>query len=110
MCPAFLCNRHGRGAMGPAACGWVAGLIDWIEGRRSDQGGPRCPTEAVVETLRFFVREGVQWRALRATGDRVCAAIARLYADAAYHSAEDRGPCRAEGILPLIRERGAPHG
>jgi hypothetical protein len=26
----------------------------------------------VVETLRFFVREGVQWRELRATGDRVC--------------------------------------
>ena len=40
----------------------------------------------------------------------VCAAITRLYADAAYHSAENRRLCAAEGILPLIRERGEPHG
>jgi DDE family transposase len=39
----------------------------------------------------------------------VCTAIARLYADAAYHSAENRRLCVAEGILPLIRERGEPH-
>src|ERR687884_972951 len=63
--------------MRPTACGLVAGLIDWIEGPRSDQGRPRCPTEAVVETLRFFLREGVQWRELRATGDRVCGATLR---------------------------------
>jgi hypothetical protein len=31
----------------------------------------------VVETLRFFVREGVQWRELRATGYRVCGARLR---------------------------------
>ena len=37
--------------MGPTACGLVAGLIDGIEGPRSDQGRPRCPTQAVVETL-----------------------------------------------------------
>ena len=120
--------------MGPTACGLVAGVIDWIEGPRRDQGRPRCPTEAVVETLRFFLREGVQWRELRATGDRVCgatlrrrlyewgaqallrralvvcAAIARLYADAAYHSAANRRLCAAEGILPLIRKRREPHG
>src|SRR3982751_2425257 len=60
--------------MGPTACGLVAGLIDWIEGPRSDHGRPRCPTKAVVEALRFFLREGVQWRELRATGDRVCGA------------------------------------
>jgi Transposase DDE domain len=200
--------------MGPTTCGLVAGLIDWIEGPRSDHGRPRCPTEAVVATLRFFLREGVQWRELRATGDRVCSAtlrrrpsegsamallhaasirmmrsgpeaaaaawdvvidscrvrarhggdltgpnptdrgkrgtkyhlvvasddiplaappsaanvhdtmlfpgllrralvvcvaIARLYADAAYHSAENRRLCPAEGTLPLIRERGEPH-
>src|SRR3954452_13173853 len=77
MCPAFLCDRHGRGGRGAPACGLVAGLIDWIEGRRSDQGGPRCPTEARVETPRFFVREGVQWRVLRATGDRVCGVTLR---------------------------------
>src|ERR687894_2017217 len=63
--------------MGPTACGLVAGLIDRIEGPRSDHGRPRCPTQAVVETLRFFLREGVQWRALRATGDRVCGATLR---------------------------------
>ena len=40
----------------------------------------------------------------------VCATIARLYADAAYHSAENRRLCAIEGILPLIRESGAPHG
>jgi transposase len=218
MRPAFLCDEHGKGAMGRTACGLVASLIDWIEGPRGDHGRPRCPTEAVVETLRFFLREGMQWRELRATGDRVCgatlrrrlmewsttallrrvhatlmrmvrsgpeaaaaawdvvidscsvrakhggeltgpnptdrakrgtkyhvvvasegipiaalpsaanvndtmlfpallrralvvcAAIAPLYADAAYHSAENRRLCAAEGILPLIRQRGEPHG
>ena len=53
--------------MGATACGLVAGLIDWIEGPRSDQGRPRCATEAVIETRRFFLREGVQWRELQAT-------------------------------------------
>jgi Transposase DDE domain len=204
--------------MRPRACGLVADLIDWIEGPHGDCGHPRCPAEAVLATLHFFLREGVQWRELRATGDRVCgatlrrrlmewnstallrrvhvalvrmmrsgpeaaaaawdividscsvrakrggeltgpnptdrakrgtkyhvivasdglplaalpsaanvndtmlfpallrralvvcAAIARLYADAAYHSAENRRLCAAEGILPLIRESGQPHG
>jgi hypothetical protein len=50
----------GKGAMGPTACGLVASLIDWIEGPVSDREHPRCPTEAVVETQRFFLREGVQ--------------------------------------------------
>src|SRR3954463_4136549 len=63
--------------MGPTACGLVAGLISWIEGPSSDYGRPRCPTETVVETLRFFLREGVQWRELRARGDRVCGATLR---------------------------------
>ena len=196
----------------------MASLIDWIEGPHSIHGRPRCPTAAVVETLRFFLREGVHWRELRATGHRVCGArlrrrftqwstqavlrrvhailvrrvrsgpeaaaaawdvvidscrvrakrggaltgpnptdrakrgtkyhlivasdgiplaalpsaanvndtrlfpallrralvvctvIARLYADAAYHSAENRRLCAAEGILALIRQRGEPHG
>jgi hypothetical protein len=39
----------------------------------------------------------------------VCAAIARLYADAACHGAEDHRRCVAKGILPLIRESGQPH-
>src|SRR3954468_8513043 len=71
MRPTFLCIDTGEGAMRATACGLVADLIDSIEGRCSDYGRPRCPTEAVVETLRFFLREGVQWRELRATGDRV---------------------------------------
>jgi hypothetical protein len=40
----------------------------------------------------------------------VCAAIAQPYADAGYDSAENRRFCLAEGILPLRRERGKPHG
>src|SRR3954463_5506640 len=67
--------------MRPTACGLVAGLIDWIEGPCSDQGRPRCPTEAMVEALRFFLREGVQWRELRATGDRVGGATLRRRTD-----------------------------
>ena len=57
--------------MGATAWGLVANLIDWIEGSRSDHGRPRCPTQAVVETLRFFLREGVQWRELRLAAGRV---------------------------------------
>src|ERR1041384_3012594 len=34
----------------------------------------------------------------------VCAAIGRLYADAAYDSAENRGLCLRDGIQPRIRE------
>ena len=40
----------------------------------------------------------------------VCTAIARLYADAACHSPENRRLCAAEGILPLTRDGGEPHG
>ena len=198
------------------AAALVAEIIDRLEDRRYGTGRPPLPTIEVVETLRFFVREGVPWRELRAAAGRacgstlrrrldgwsatallrqvhvalirlvrsgpeatpwdvvvdscsvrakrggeltgpnptdrakrgtkyhvvvasdgiplaalpsaanvhdtmlfpallrralvVCAAIARLYADAAYHSAENRRLCAAEGILPLIRERGEPHG
>ena len=40
----------------------------------------------------------------------VCAAIGRLYADAAYDSAENRGLCLRDGIEPHIRKVGEPHG
>ena len=40
----------------------------------------------------------------------VCAAIGRLYADAAYDSAGNRGLCLRDGIQPHIREVGEPHG
>ena len=194
----------------------VAAIIDRIEGRSYGTGRPPLPTVEVVETLRFFVREGVQWRELRAAGGRacgstlrrrldewsgtallrqvhvalirmaragpevaprdvvvdscsvraerggeltgpnptdrgkagtkyhvvastdgiplaavpsaanvhdtrlfphllrlaqvVCTAIGRLYADAGYDSAENRRLCLGDGIQPLIREVGAPHG
>ena len=194
----------------------VAGIIDRIENRPFGPGRPPIPTIKVVETLRYFVREGVQWRELRATAGRacgstlrrrlddwsatallrqvhvalirmvragpeaaswgvvvdscsvrakrggeltgpnptdrgkagtkyhvvvatdglplgvvpsaanvhdtrlfphllrlaqvVCAAIGRLYADAAYDSAENLRLCRRDGIQPHIRQAGEPHG
>jgi transposase len=212
----------------------VAGIIDRIEGRPYRTGRPPVPTAQVVEASRYFAREGVQWRELRAAAGRACgstprrrldewggtallrqahaalirmvragpgaaardvvvdscsarakrggeltgpnptdrgkrgteyhvvvagggappgggaggghvvvaadgtppgvvpsaanvhdtrlfphlphlasavrAAVGRLHADAAYHSAENRGLCAREGIRPCIREVGAPHG
>jgi transposase len=202
--------------MASKAVALVAEIIDGIEGRRYGSGRPPVPTVEVVETLRFFVREGVQWRELRATAGRacgstlrrrldawsgtavlrqvhgvlirmvragpevvpwdvvvdscsvrakrggeltgpnptdrgklgtkyhvvvatdglplgavpsaanvhdtrlfrhllrlalaVCAAIGRLYADAAYHSADNRALCLRDGIQPRIREVAGPHG
>ena len=202
--------------MASRAAALVAGIIDRIEGRPYGTGRPPLPTIEVVETLRFFVREGVQWRQLRAAAGRacgstlrrrlddwsgtallrqvhvalirmvrsgfeaaswdvvvdscsvrakrggeltgpnptdrgkagtkyhvvvatdglplgvvpsaanvhdtrlfphllrlaqvVCAAIGRLYADAGYDSAENRGLCLRDGVRPYIRKVGAPHG
>ena len=202
--------------MASRAAELVAGIIDRIEGRPCGTGRPPLPTIEVVETLRFFVREGVQWRELRAAAGRacgstlrrrldewsatallrrvhvalirmvragpesaprdvvidscsvraerggeltgpnptdrgkpgtkyhvvvatdgtplgvvpsaanvhdtrllphllrlaqvVCAAIGRLYADAAYDSADNRGLCLRDGIQPRIRRVGQPHG
>jgi transposase len=202
--------------MATRAVALVAGIIDRLEDRPYRTGRPPLPTIEVVETLRFFVREGVQWRELRAAAGRacgstlrrrldgwsatallrqvhvalvrmvragpevaawdvvvdscsvrakrggeltgpnptdrgkagtkyhvvastdglplgvvpsaanihdtrlfphllrlalvVCAAIGRLYADAAYDSADNRGLCAREGIQPFIREVGQPHG
>jgi len=202
--------------MAARAAALVAGIIDRIEERAPGTGRPLLPTVEVVETLRFFIREGVPWRELRATAGRacgstlrrrldewsatallrrvhvalirmarsgpevaswdlvvdscsvrakrggeltgpsptdrgkagtkyhvavatdglplgvipsaanvhdtrlfphllrlaqvVCAAIGRLYADAAYDSADNRRLCRRDGIEPHIRSVGAPHG
>jgi transposase len=202
--------------MASGAAELVAEIIDGIEGRPYGTGRPPLPTIKVVETLRFFIREGVQWRELRATAGRacgstlrrrldgwsatallrrvhvalirmvragpgsaprdvvidscsvraerggeltgpnptdrgkpgtkyhvvvatdgtplgvvpsaanvhdtrlfphllrlaqvVCAAIGRLYADAAYDSADNRGLCLRDGIQPRIRGVGQPHG
>ena len=40
----------------------------------------------------------------------VCAALGRLYADAAYDSADNRRLCQQDGIEPYIRKGGEPHG
>jgi transposase len=202
--------------MASRAAALVAGIIDRIADRPRRTGRPPLPTIKVVGALRFVVREGVQWRELRATAGRgsgstlrrhlddwratavlrrvhvalvrmvragpeaapwdvvvdscsvrakrggeltgpnptdrgkagtkyhvvvatdglplgvvpsaanvhdtrlfphllrlaqvVCAAIGRLYADAAYASAENRALCLQDGIQPCIREVGQPHG
>ena len=63
--------------MGPKAAALVAGVIDRLEGRPPGTGRPPLPTLKVVEALRFFVREGVQWRELRATAGRASGATLR---------------------------------
>ena len=67
--------------MEPKAAALVAGIIDQIEGRPLGPGRPPVPTIKVVETLRFFVREGVQWRELRATAGRACGSTLRRRLD-----------------------------
>lgn len=52
------------------AVGAQAGIIDRIEDRPPGPGRPPVPTVEVVEALHFFVREGVQWRELRAAPGR----------------------------------------
>ena len=202
--------------MASRAAELVAGIIDRLEGWPFGTGRPPVPTIKVIETLRFFVREGVPWRELRAMAGRacgstlrrrlddwsatavlrrvhvvlvrmvrsgpeiapwdvvvdscsvrakrggertgpnptdrgkagtkyhvvastdgiplavvpsaanvhdtrlfpplmrlaqvVCAAIGRLYADAAYDRADNRGLCQRDGIQPCIRKVGEPHG
>jgi transposase len=59
----------------------VAGIIDRIEDRPNGIGRPPLPTIKVVETLRFFVREGVQWRELRAAAGRACGSTLRRRLD-----------------------------
>jgi hypothetical protein len=55
----------------------VAGTIDRSEGRPLGTGRPPMPTVKVVEALRFFAREAVQWRELRATAGRACGSTLR---------------------------------
>ena len=63
--------------MASGAAELVAGIIDQIEDRPLGSGRPLMPTIKVVETLRFFIREGVQWRELRATAGRACGSTLR---------------------------------
>src|SRR5687767_2985787 len=68
--------------MGPRVAALVAGIIERIGDRPLGTGRPPLPTIKVVETLRFFVREGVQWRELRATAGRACGSTLRRRLDA----------------------------
>ena len=67
--------------MGPKAVELVASVIDQLEERLVSTGRPPRPTIKVVETLRFFVREGVQWRELRASARRACGSTLRRRLD-----------------------------
>jgi transposase len=67
--------------MATRAVALVAGIIDRIEDRPCGTGRPPMPTIKVVETLRFFVREGVQWRELRAMAGRACGSTLRRRLD-----------------------------
>src|SRR3954464_5038243 len=67
--------------MAPGAAELVAGIIDRIEDRPYGTGRPPLPTIEVVETLRFLVREGVQWRELRAAAGRACGSTPRRRLD-----------------------------
>ena len=67
--------------MASRAAALVAEIIDRIESRSYRIGRPPLPTIEVVETLRFFVREGVQWRDLRAAAGRACGSTLRRRLD-----------------------------
>jgi hypothetical protein len=67
--------------MGPKAVELVASVIDQLEERLVSTGRPPTPTIKVVETLRFFVREGVQGRELRASARRACGSTLRRRLD-----------------------------
>src|SRR4051812_43334839 len=64
-----------------SAAALVAEIIDRIEDRPYGTGRPPLPTIKVVETLRFFIREGVQWRELRAAAERACGSTLRRRLD-----------------------------
>jgi transposase len=66
---------------GQAAVQLVAEIIDSIERRSPTTGRPPLPRVRVVETLRHLLREGVQWRELRATVGRACGSTLRRRLD-----------------------------
>jgi transposase len=68
--------------MASGAVELVARIIDRLEDRSFGTGRPPIPTIKVVATLRFFVREGVRWRELRATAGRACGSTLRRRLDA----------------------------
>lgn len=67
--------------MGPRAVELVASVIEQIEGRWPGTGRSPLPTIKVVATLHYFLREGVQWRELRATAGRASGSTLRRRLD-----------------------------
>jgi transposase len=67
--------------MAARAAELVAAMIDRIEARSFGPGRPPLPTIKVVEALRFFIRESVQWRELRAAAGRACGSTLRRRLD-----------------------------
>src|SRR3954468_21317387 len=55
----------------------VAEIIERFEGDLTERGRPRLPVADVVGTLRFFLREGVQWRELPASDGRASGSTLR---------------------------------
>ena len=96
--------------MGPKAAALVAEVIDRLEGRPPGTGRPPLPTLHVVETLRFFVREGVPSGAamaapVRRTG---CSALPSMARAASHRQARLRchlapSPGRLECVALLRR-------
>jgi len=63
--------------MGLTAVELVAGVVDQVERVVTRTGRPSAPTVTVLKTLRVFLREGVQWRELRASPDRASGSTLR---------------------------------
>ena len=79
-------------------------------GKTQDRTGrPSRVTASAITTCGSLSRPSLLCPRRR-SGSKVSAAIGRLYADAAYDSAENRGLCLRDGIEPRIREVGSPHG
>ncbi len=67
--------------MGPTVADLDTGIIDRIEVRHVGLRRPPMATVEVMETLRFFLREDVQWRELRAAGGRSSSSTLRRRLD-----------------------------
>ncbi len=67
--------------MRPAVADLLAGIIDRFEVRSVGFGRPQMSTMELIETHRFFLREGVQWRELRAADGRASGSTLRRRPD-----------------------------
>ena len=55
----------------------VADIVERLEKKPGERGGPRLPAAEVVRTSQFFLREGVQWRELFAGTGRASGSTLR---------------------------------